>query len=779
MIPNTPPTSPTPHLAGSPHASHRLHRQAGPSPWPGPVSRVVATTLALLLGASAPTVQSTEVAATIDLSTSFQTIEGWGSCLISWGEGSVPYKDPAWRQAYRDLGCNLLRVNLKKEVLVHSNNNLATEVKLGEDLAANIQRMDFGIYSVQVFGDMAKWLSENALEPERVKLIGAVWSPPHWMKGPSNFTQSHTTNTSVKKATPWLHKGTSGDSIGGRLLQEADKPGNLQQFARYLAAWVKGFEQTYGVPFYAVSLQNELIFESPFDSCTYSRDAEGREGQYWQYANALAAVKQEWTRHPSITTKILGPHNPSIAASPSNPFRLNIQMGFIDAVKNHADPTLIDFLSIYTNNYGADDSQSARMWGAYWYGKQAFPTVTWSSTTVAPGIAADGKQSWCSEAGGHAINWTGALDLARECHDFLVWGNGSAWVYWQTSDTDNKERSESLLGKSNVANPHRSAKYTAYKHFSRYIRPGSRRIEALFPGERSSFGDANPLNTNTSLNLSAFLHAADRTVTIVLVNRRDEDYAASLAVPFLPAAAQLSAYKSTDDIRFVTEAISRVGDTLLIDVPPLGIVTVVASWPALEAPSESSARALTPRSAEIRWSPLAGATGYRIYQITDDQESLAAEVGADLTSWVAGGLTPGQRHSFRIAALENEQELDRTLPVSTTTPTRLAAGAYPWTVDAWPEGQFDGWIEDWTGWVWFSDLVFPWVYHYDHGWWYVSGSRQQLWCWDASLGWLLTGADVHPFFYASDRATWLWYQAGTRAPRTFWDFATETEVKVP
>src|SRR5205823_4060952 len=84
------------------------------------------------------------------------------------------------------------------------------------------------------------------------------------------------------------------DSAGGSLV---DSPENLQQFGRYVAAYVKGYEQHYGVQFYAVSLQNEPAFHEDYGSCVYSPGL---------YVKALKAVADAF-HHYGIATKLMGP----------------------------------------------------------------------------------------------------------------------------------------------------------------------------------------------------------------------------------------------------------------------------------------------------------------------------------------------------------------------------------------------------------------------------------------------------------------------------------------
>ncbi|TVR50455.1 MAG: hypothetical protein EA425_10030, partial [Puniceicoccaceae bacterium] len=128
--------------------------------------------------------------------------------------------------------------------------------------------MAIGFQVMDQFGDTAEWLAENALEPERVRIVGSLWTPPHWMKGPtgesSDFVGIAGTNTPTPflsdMVVPWMQANPrpTGDSVGGRL--KTEDPWTLEQYGRYIASWVAGWNQRYEVPLYAVSLQNESTF---------------------------------------------------------------------------------------------------------------------------------------------------------------------------------------------------------------------------------------------------------------------------------------------------------------------------------------------------------------------------------------------------------------------------------------------------------------------------------------------------------------------------------------
>lgn len=523
------------------------------------VDSMIRPAVALFMAATMMTLACTRTEhVTVDMTTRNQTIEGWGTSMIFWNRSRTPYQELAWRRAYRDLGLNVLRVIINKEVLVDNGGDMSVPVPLGADIESNIAKMNFDNPKTKVYAEMAVWLRKNALEPGRVKISSSVLSPPHWMKGPTGDRQYHVKDPSVRKSTPWLSGGTSGDSIGGRLLQT---PKNLEQFGRYLAAWVKGFEDHYGVPIYVASIQNELSFENPFDSATYATGPDGESKQWWQYATALKAVKDAFTRF-QIPTKIIGPHMAHLGKKPSNPWGLWHQMNYIEAVKAHPDSTLIDFLSHYNSNGYLDTSEDAvKMWAAYYHGRSSVPG-DWARWTKAPGVAADGKPIWVSEAGGAEAAWLdgmngspggGAITVAQKIHNALVHANASTYLYWQLSDADEGENEHTLLGTGHLKDPSKSKKYSAFKHFSRYIRPGAVRVGATFANGKSSVGGESEYDTYNGLSVSAYLHEEDRTLTLVLLNMQSSDKQVSIQLPATLSMSVLESYLTSNHLGFARQ----------------------------------------------------------------------------------------------------------------------------------------------------------------------------------------------------------------------------------
>jgi O-glycosyl hydrolase len=518
----------------------------------------------------------------IDPGVRFQTIEGWGTCMIGWSLSETPYNDSAWRDAYRDLGCNILRLPLIKEVLVadRQNPDYRVPVPLGANLQSNVALMDFQIAPLTTWGDFAAWLRANALEPDRVKIEGSLWSPPHWMKGPTGASQYHVLDANISHPTPWLSETTRGDSIGGRL--KTEDPAILQMYGRYIAAWCKGFEQAYGVPLYTISLQNESTFENPFDSMTFAVNPNLQQ-DYGQYALGLKSVKDAWAEY-GMTVKVMGPHVAAVGPTPDNPWSLLMQMSMIAGVKAHPDSGLIGFLSFYNSNFYMGWNEAAgQATAGYYHGKSQVP-ANWAAWTLAPGVKQDGKPIWFSETGGSQPAWlngpggttpgNGAIILAVKMHNALVWSDASAYVYWQMSDTNANETEHTLLGRNHVANPLESKKYCAYKHFARYIRPGARRIKATFTDGRVSTGGTSDYDTNRGLSVSAFLHESDRRFTCVIINMRGAAEPITLHTAGLPVQS-LAQYRTSSTDSFARLADVPVSMALAnLTIPPYSVVTL-------------------------------------------------------------------------------------------------------------------------------------------------------------------------------------------------------------
>ncbi|TVR54744.1 MAG: hypothetical protein EA425_01415, partial [Puniceicoccaceae bacterium] len=369
----------------------------------------------------------------------------------------------------------------------------------------------------------------------------------------------------------------TGDSVGGRL--KTEDPWTLEQYGKYIASWVAGWNQRYNVPLYAVSLQNESTFENPFNSMTFMRNQAGGQ-DFNQYAMGLKSVKDAWDLF-GLETKIKGPHVAHFNASPGNPFGLWWQNEMIAGVKNHPDAGLIGFLDFYNANYynGTSANNNKNVLG-FWLGWQQVVPGEWGWHRP-PGVAGDGKPVWFSETGdGGGGTWTSQITTPLKMHNALVYGQGSAYIYWQFADGGGLSQ-HNLLAESQVTNPLQSKKYAAFKQFSRHVRPGARRVAAEFPNGWSTFGTADPFNSASGLNASAFVHEEDERVTVVLVNMRPNAETVDLVLGEGPAVSSFEVFRTSATESYASlAAVPVTNGQATLTVPARSVVTLSGSFDA-------------------------------------------------------------------------------------------------------------------------------------------------------------------------------------------------------
>ena len=86
--------------------------------------------------------------------------------------------------------------------------------------------------------------------------------------------------------------------------------------------------------------------------------------------------------------------------------------------------------------------------------------------------------------------------------------------------------------------------------------------------------------------------------------------------------------------------------------------------------------------------------------------------------------------------------------------------------------------EGWWFSEWFSSFninFFPWIFHAEHVWMFVSetSTPESVFLFDLGAGsWLFTSATTYPNLYSFGRSSWIFYFAGSSGPRQFVDLGT-------
>jgi glucuronoarabinoxylan endo-1,4-beta-xylanase len=379
-----------------------------------------ATVLSLALVAVASSAQAAEV--TVDRSTTYQTIDGFGffgAHDVWWGSAADMVNEDWVRLVIDDLGLTLWR----NEYFPPSDD------LNGQDADWEKQRP-----VVELFRDVAQ---ERKVP---LKVLLSIWTPPASMKC------AVSDNGVIDEST--AHPGGTKD--GGALC-----PSRRDDFAAWLIEGLRLYADV-GVDVHGMSFQNEPLFVEPYNSCVYTQS---------QYVETLAAIAPAIkAAFPDV--KLFGSEN-----------MLEIECGKSDA--GQFDPWW------YTGNLleqpDALDSLDVFAVHGYSDGVNATPTskmaTLWSEYEGA--IHATGKPVWMTETSGYGDGWEatadlpGAIDLAQGIYAALKYGHASAWVWWQGSELDGPSEYGLMAGTEVL-----SKRYYVSKQFYRYIRPGARRVEA-------------------------------------------------------------------------------------------------------------------------------------------------------------------------------------------------------------------------------------------------------------------------------------------------------------
>ena len=140
----------------------------------------------------------------------------------------------------RDAGMNVVRVTPGPNDYTYTvGGNMRTPVPISANLDENVARFYPGGNNQT---DLINWLQVNALEPDRIKMIGSLWSPPHWMKITTGRLMNWDNNGPQSAYDPIIPWGDYGGNTGaGRV-----NPTMWTDWARYVLSTVKYWEQKTG-----------------------------------------------------------------------------------------------------------------------------------------------------------------------------------------------------------------------------------------------------------------------------------------------------------------------------------------------------------------------------------------------------------------------------------------------------------------------------------------------------------------------------------------------------
>jgi glucuronoarabinoxylan endo-1,4-beta-xylanase len=274
--------------------------------------------------------------------------------------------------------------------------------------------------------------------------MASVWTPPAWMK--SNGQETN----------------------GGYLL-----PSMYQAFANYLAAYVKGYQQYHNINISYISIQNEPETVASYATCTYTPE---------QMRDVVKVVGATFAAQ-NITTQILIPETASVSDAP----------GYISTIM--ADPNAAQYVDVFAShiydipfsnpNAGISSLQAVAKLSTQ-YNKPIWQTEYYDMSTADAGTFEE------------------ALYTAEQINNVLTYESASAYLVWGLFWPDSSPAGGlitiGMYGRYTV-----TPKFYAAEQYFKFIRPGSKRIEAA--------------SNNFNILASAYIDETNGNVAIVAINK--------------------------------------------------------------------------------------------------------------------------------------------------------------------------------------------------------------------------------------------------------------------
>ncbi|MEM3104932.1 MAG: glycoside hydrolase [Candidatus Bathyarchaeia archaeon] len=428
---------------------------------------------------------------TIDGYVIYQEIEGFGGAGAYYESLIRNLREPQRSEVldllFSELGINIYRLRVWTRIEPENDDNDPNNF--------NWSRFYFSSAS-----DAQVWTAQQAKARGVTKFMASVWSPPGWMKN------------------------TGREPGGGYLLPEM-----YQEFAEFLAAYIIGYKEKFGIEIGWISIQNEPDFSTEvWETCTYTPE---------QMRDVIKVVGAK-LRAEGLSTKIICPETAGCSSA----------MKYIDTVM--ADPEATQYVyafahHLYDINFFNPDEKLTQMRIMAGYASR-YNRPLWQTEYSYLGTVDAGT-------------FKEALATARHIHNFLTVENGSVYLVW----TLFWYRETGLITIYSSNNSYKvNPVYYAVKQYSKFISPGSRRIYAS-----SNISD---------LLVSAYLNEPNGNVTIVIINKGSDTVKTKIQLKNI----QWNLFKQyrtsiTEKCEYIGD-IKESGGFLEITLPPESITTLMS-----------------------------------------------------------------------------------------------------------------------------------------------------------------------------------------------------------
>ncbi|OMF29786.1 hypothetical protein BK133_17465 [Paenibacillus sp. FSL H8-0548] len=250
-----------------------------------------------------------------------------------------------------------------------------------------------------------------------------------------------------------------------------------------------------------------------------------------------------------------------------------------------------------------------------------------------------------------------ALVMARTIHYDLTRANASAWQWWTAvSKEDYKDgliyTDYKLPGDEQTI--YESKMLWGMGNFSKFIRPGAKRIGVLGLNDNEPYG----------LMGSAYIHEQDRKITNVYVNNSNEAKQVSIQIEQLPEGYevyQLTPYVTSESLDLAEQSmiLPNKEGSFVYTLPAKSIVTLQGEYyPVDEAPKQPNVISIVPlnKAAQIKIDGVAGAQAYKVKYGTAPGDLTQVSESFLSTTFTLSNLVNNTNYYLAVTALNENGE---------------------------------------------------------------------------------------------------------------------------
>ncbi len=438
-----------------------------------------------------------------------QTIEGFGSSINAWTAPhyQLYYNDAFTEFAANELGMSIFRLQMWGGVSPHE----ITDPR-------EIRYQDFRWTGEGLRGKMnVDWARRLVAANPEVRIIGSIWSAPAWMKVNGSRTGTR---------AGYLHDPKRDYDHDNRLRDD-----RYEHFAQWVVEWTR-YMESQGTPFYAISLQNELVFTQWFESTLYTPE---------QYARLVRITGERFEAEGVRKPLFFGPEDMTMATYRDE----QRHRPFIDAL---LQPDVAKYFDVFATHGYSD--------GVRGDGRNT-PVGYWES------VKSFGRPYWITEGGTGRHTWPSpvARGVGPQLHVALTRANVSLFTGWQLTSNPGRASEHDFMDWDQPT----KKTYTAM-HFWRHIRPGAVRVEV-------------EVEESSGLLASAYVHDRRGERVLVVLNPQAEDRTIQLDWPE-SGGGSWQAFQTSERLSHEAVVVQAAANgTLELTLPGHSITTVIQAKP--------------------------------------------------------------------------------------------------------------------------------------------------------------------------------------------------------